>query len=103
MARNLGVTTPASSGITAVEVPEDVAAELKELAEHLAANPDQVGTADFDTEAELGTWVAQARYWADQNGLKFRQVRAKKGTRPPTHTKFRLTSKSAPDAADETE
>lgn len=80
-----------------VDVPEDVAAELAELAQHLVANPSQVAHAKFDTADEVTEFIAQARYWATENDLVFRKLAAKR--LPENEIRFSLKT-AAQDEAD---
>ena len=86
----LHLTTAAAPkpGRTVVPVPEEVAADLKGLAEHLAENPDELAVASFDSEAERNQFILQLRTWADQQGLIPRKVKG--GDSEPTQYVFRL-------------
>lgn len=55
-----------------IEVPEDVAADLKDTYETLAELPaNRKAVSDFATKEEADTFVKQAKKWAEDNGLKF--------------------------------
>lgn len=80
-----------------VTVPDEVAAELVQMAQYLAAHPDESALATFDTKAELDTFEAQARSWAASQTppLLVRRVRSK--GLPVTQFKFVFKTPDAPE------
>jgi hypothetical protein len=60
------------TGVVDVDVPAEVASDLKETYEALRETPKVLAHGVFDNLAEKETFVAQAKTWARQNGLEFR-------------------------------
>lgn len=55
-----------------IDVPEDVAADLKDTYDKLGELPAKSkAISDFETKEEADTFVKQAKKWAEDNGVKF--------------------------------
>lgn len=59
-------------GPNEIDVPEDVATDLKDTYDTLAELPaNRKAVSDFETKEEAETFVKQAKKWAEDNGVKF--------------------------------
>jgi hypothetical protein len=80
-----------------IDVPAELAAELKELYAFLEANPQTCGHGTFDTDDEKANWITYARAWSTQNGLVFRQLKSSK--LPGKELRFTIKPPKDEDAA----
>lgn len=99
MAHTLTNVPRSTSNVPAVAVPDEVAAELVALYQHLTKKPDESALAVFDTQKELDEFEAQARAWAAGQTPKLlvRRVR----TKNPVPLQFKFVFKNADeDTAD---
>lgn len=77
MARKISTVDAPKAGTTTLVVPEDVAQELATIYADLSANKGKQGYVEFDgdkAKSECNEWKNQAKFWATQKGLIFRQL-----------------------------
>lgn len=74
MARKISTVLPAPSatGVREVPIPDDVDTDLSELYKYLRDNPRERGLAEFDTVDEKNEFIAQAKFWAHTQEVRFR-------------------------------
>lgn len=98
----LNITIQKHEIIKAVEVPADVATDLKDTCETLAELPaNQVAVQEFDGDdaaKQARAFISQVKYWAHVNGAVFtRKGNAPEGnvTERPGIVTFRLVPRAA--------